>query len=116
MVDIRGFFEELGLSGVVVTIIGVVVSAILHGFLEPVVEKKWFGEEATEEQALQAEAATAGVLAGISLIYGGLVYGGAIPFGEIGDFFGSLFGGSLLYQSGVLTEVGMEYVTGWIMA
>ncbi|RLG22128.1 hypothetical protein DRN77_06540 [Methanosarcinales archaeon] len=109
---LNGFFSSLGFSGIATTIAGVIVTAIIHGFLAGVIRDNVAADPAnpTEEDIRKANYYTSAVIGVPAVIYGGMVMSDKIPPGDVRDFFGCFAGGAILYQAGVLGDVLAEKV------
>jgi hypothetical protein len=107
---LNGFFSSLGLSGVATTVAGVMITAVIHGFLAGVIRDNVAADPAnpTEEDIRKANYYTSAAIAVPSIIYGGLVMSDKIPPGDVSDFFGCFAGGALLYQAGIVGDVMAE--------
>lgn len=109
---LTGFFSSLGFSGVATTVAGVIVTAILHGFIAGVIRDNVAADPAspTEADIRKANYYTSAMIGVPSLIYGGAVMSDMIPPSDVRDFFGCFAGGAILYQAGVVGDVMAEKV------
>ena len=109
---LNGFFSSLGFSGILTTIAGVIMTAVIHGFLAGVIRDNVAADPAnpTEEDIRKANYYTSAAIAVPAAVYGGLVMTDKVPPGDVRDFFGCFAGGALLYQAGIVGDVLAEKV------
>lgn len=109
---ISGFFDSLGFSGVATTVAGVILTAVLHGFIAGVIRDNVAVDPAnpTEEDIRKANYYTSAGIAIPAILYGGMAMSDAIPPGDVRDFGGCLAGGAILYQAGIVGDVLAEKI------
>ncbi len=97
---IGGFFENLGLTGIMTVIIGGVIFVFLHGYVSGVITQKIAKDpnNPTEEEFQTAEIYTSAALASVPAIFG-VIRTSKYPYeSDVLDTVGCLMGGGLLWE------------------